>query len=307
MAAWRKTLLIGLSLLLTAGLLAACGGNEGNKGNKGSAEGEKNAGSGGLKPAKLRFYFPGDKPQATDEVWQYVADLTKEKLNATFEINYVNWNDYKDKMKLLQASGDNYDLNFDANWLDFPNAMNRGGYLDLTDLLPEYAPKLSEYYEKEGLLDPIKIKGRVYAAPWTVKKSIKPIVWYRGDLAAKGGYTKDKITTVEELDEYLHAVKKASPQILPISWRPDSWFSDVAQVFLQKYEYENLNFSGLVVKIDDPNHTVIPWEQTEAFKEYVTYVKKWNENGLIPKKSACHQRKRGGLQRRNAWLSHQPD
>jgi putative aldouronate transport system substrate-binding protein len=281
MVTFKRALSLGLSAMLAAGLLAGCGGD---KENKSSASTDNVVDiPAGLAPVTLRFYFPGDKPQATDEVWNYVSEITKDTLNAKFEINFVNWNDYKDKMKLLQASGDNYDLNFDANWQDFTNAMNRGAYLDLTDLLPKYAPKLSQIYNENNLLEPIKIQGRVYAAPWTNKKSIKPIVWYRGDLALKGGYTKDKVTTVEELDEVLHAIKKASPQILPISWRPDSWFSDVAQVFLQKYEYENLNFLGLVTKIDDPKHTVVPFEQTEAFKEYVSYAKKWNEAGLIPK------------------------
>ncbi|MFE4711455.1 MULTISPECIES: DUF3502 domain-containing protein [Paenibacillus] len=282
----KRSAALGLTVLLAGGLLAGCGGGDkesastpsNTEGTK-TSEGQKTE----LKPVTLRFYFPGDKPQATDEVWSYVSELTKDTLNAKFEINFVNWNDYKDKMKLLQASGDNYDLNFDANWNDFSNAMNRGSYLDLTDLLPQYAPKLTETYKEQNLLDPIKVKGRVYGAPWTLKKSIKPIVWYRGDLAKKGGYMKDKVETVEELDEYLHAAKKASPQILPISWRPDNWYSDVAQVFLQKYEYENLNSMGLVVKIDDPEHKVIPWEQTEAFKELVFYAKKWNEAGLIPR------------------------
>ncbi|MFF2092958.1 extracellular solute-binding protein [Paenibacillus sp. NPDC058174] len=280
-----KRIAAGILAAVLAFSLTACGsGNDGNNSSgKGNTKNESASKDGQLKPVTLRFYFPGDKPQATDEVWQYVSELTKDTLNAKFEINYVNWNDFKNKMKLLQSSGDNYDLNFDGNWLDFPNAMNRGGYLDITDLLPEYAPTLYKQYTDNNLLDPIKVNDRVYAAPWTIKKTSKPIVWYRGDLAAKGGYAKDKVETVEDLDAMLHAMKKADPAILPISFRPDNWFGDISRVFQEKYGYEDLNFHGLVVKIDDPKHTVIPWEQTEAFKEYVTYMKKWNENGIIPK------------------------
>ncbi|MBB6674043.1 DUF3502 domain-containing protein [Cohnella nanjingensis] len=286
MARKSKWIAGSMAAALVAVSLTACGGNDKGNDAAGSASGTGDATSAQgekLKPVTLRFYFPGDKPQATDEVWKYVSELTKDTLNAKFEINFVNWNDYKDKMKLLQSSGDDYDLNFDANWEDFPNAMNRGGYLDMTDLLPKYAPTLYKQYTDNNLLDPIKVDGRVYAAPWTIKKTSKPIVWYRGDLAKKGGYTKDKVETVEDLDAMLHALKTASPQILPISFRPDSWFNDIDRVFLEKYGYEDLNFHGLVVKIDDPKHAVIPWEQTEAFKEYVTYTKKWNQDGIIPK------------------------
>ncbi|WP_040951771.1 extracellular solute-binding protein [Gorillibacterium massiliense] len=289
MAKSTKRIAAGLAAAVIAVSLAACSNNNKNSSDNSSSPAGTNATNGSttqgekLKPVTLRFYFPGDKPQATDEVWQYVSELTKDTLNAKFEVNFVNWNDFKNKMKLLQSSGDNYDLNFDGNWLDFPNAMNRGGYLDITDLLPKYAPTLYKQYTDNNLLDPIKVDGRVYAAPWTIKKTSKPIVWYRGDLAKKGGYTKDKVETTEDLDAMLHALKKAQPDILPISFRPDNWFGDVSRVFQEKYGYEDLNFHGLVVKIDDPEHKVIPWEQTEAFKEYVTYMKKWNDDGIIPK------------------------
>ncbi|MBB6730826.1 DUF3502 domain-containing protein [Cohnella zeiphila] len=291
MAKRMKTAAAGLAAAMAVVSLTACssGGNDnGNAASSPAAGASASAGASPsqgekLKPVTLRFYFPGDKPQETDEVWNYVSELTKDTLNAKFEINFVNWNDYMDKMKLLQSSGDDYDLNFDANWEDFSNAMNRGGYLDITDLLPKYAPTLYKEYTDNNLLDPIKVNGRVYAAPWTVKKTSKPIVWYRGDLAKKGGYGKDKVETVEDLDAMLHAIKKASPQIIPFSFRPGTWFNDIDRVFQEKYGYEDLNFHGLVVKIDDPKHTVIPWEQTEAFKEYVSYMKKWNEDGIIPK------------------------
>jgi putative aldouronate transport system substrate-binding protein len=286
MAKNKRRVVAILALALAAVSLTACSGNGNNSaasttgttGVSGSAsQSEK------LKPVTLRFYFPGDKPQATDEVWNYVSELTKGTLNAKFEINFVNWNDYANKMKLLQSSGDNYDLNFDGNWLDFSNAMNRGGYLDITDLLPKYAPTLYKNYTDEKLLDPIKINGKVFAAPWTVKKTSKPIIWYRDDLAKKGGYTKDKVQTVEDMDAMLRAMKKAAPQIVAYTFRPGTWFNDISRVFQEKYGYEDLNFHGMVVKIDDPKHPVIPWEQTEAFKEYVTYMKKWNDDGLIPK------------------------
>jgi putative aldouronate transport system substrate-binding protein len=291
----RRVPAILAALALAALTLTACSGNNSNSASSSSsasssasADSSASASSSAsqseqLKPVTLRFYFPGDKPQSTDEVWNYVSELTKDTLNVKFEINFVNWNDYPNKMKLLQSSGDNYDLNFDGNWLDFSNAMNRGGYLDITDLLPKYAPTLDKEYTDNNLLDPIKVNGRVFAAPWTVKKTTKPIIWYRGDLAKKGGYTKDSVQSVEDMDAMLHAMKKADPKIVAYTFRPGTWFNDISRVFMEKYGYEDLNFHGLVVKIDDPNHTVIPWEQTEAFKEYVTYMKKWNDDGLIPK------------------------
>lgn len=279
-----------MAAILTVSL-AACGNQNAPKtnnestpqptqqSNTASAEPQKEK----LEPVTLRFYFPGDKPLATDDVWKHVSELTKDTLNATFEINFVNWNDYNNKLKLLQSSGDNYDMNFDGNWQDYNNAMTRGGYMDITDLLPQYAPKLYQVYTEKNLLDPIKVNGRIYAAPWTVLKTNKPNAWYRGDLGVKGGYTKDKIETIEDADAYLRAAKKADPSVIPLSWRPDTWNNTIAGMLIAKYEYEDLNFNGLIVKINDPEHKVIPWEQTEAFKEYVYYAKKWNDEGLIPK------------------------
>ena len=96
----------------------------------------------GLNPVTLKFYFFGDKRAETDNVWNTIADKYKDKLNVKFDIGFIPGSDYSNKIVVMAASGDKWDMNFDGDWLSYASMINKGGYLALNDLLPKYAPNL---------------------------------------------------------------------------------------------------------------------------------------------------------------------
>ncbi len=144
---FRKLSLAILATMMMVTVLGACGssGNTNkqsdpaapNTTNKqeqpGSSEGE----------VTLKFYFGGDKKAATDEVWSKISEYVKGKgLNVKFDINFIPFGDFKDKMLVMAASGDNWDMNFDGDWLSYKQMAAKGSYMALNDLLPEHAPNL---------------------------------------------------------------------------------------------------------------------------------------------------------------------
>ena len=85
-----------------------------------------------LKEVTLMFYFGGEKKPAVDEVWNTLSEKYKDKLNAKYEINFIPFNDYTDKLMVMSSSGDDYDMNFDGNWLSYAKMINKGAYLPLS-------------------------------------------------------------------------------------------------------------------------------------------------------------------------------
>ena len=289
----RKLSAVVLLLLMLSGVFAGCNGIQKNgavsDNESGNVKGEQSTmtGSGDteLKEVTLRFYFPGDKKVAVDEVWQAISEKYKDKLNAKFEITHTPWNDYVDKLTVISASGDNYDMNFDANFFAYPKMVNKGAYLPLNDLLPNYAPKRYEAMKASGGLAAATAKGEIMCIPWaiTMNQARKYAIW-RGDLAEKAGMNveKDSIKTIEDFDKMLYEAKKAYPEMNTITWEPYNVLF-LEEIFLNRDEMYNIDFHRFVFDINDPDYKLIPIEQTQAFRDMAVLVRKWYQDGIIPK------------------------
>ena len=166
-----------------------------------------------LEPVTLHFIFYGDKKSATDEVWDAIADYTRDTLNCDFDVQFIAGSDYKNKLTVMAATGDTWDMNFDSNWTGIYQMMAKDAYMNLDELLPEYAPDLYAKYEETGILDSAKNKGHIVCLPWTMTMNNRPFIQWRGDLAEKAGIEvdKDNLNDLEGVDKLLHQLKEAYP------------------------------------------------------------------------------------------------
>lgn len=257
-----------------------------------------------LEEVTLRIYFPGEKKSATDEVWQTVSEQLKDKLNVKFDINFIAFNDYPDKLTVMATSGDTYDMNFDGNWLAYPKMVNKGAYLELNELLPQYAPNTYASLEKAGALEAAKVNGKIMAIPWEMKMNQqKTFLRWRKDVAEKYGmsYAKDSIKTVEDLDKFLtEAQSKIPKDMITFSWDAGD-MSNLQGTLLTRDNMATLDFHTFVFDINDPKCTVIPVEQTKAYKDAADLTKKWVDAGII-QKNLMVDKEQSSAQYRNGKL-----
>lgn len=239
-----------------------------------------------LKEVTLKFYFPSEKRSATDEVWNTIGEKFKDQLNAKFEVNFIPFNDYTDKLTVMSASGDKYDMNFDGNWLSYPRMVNKGAYLALNDLLPKYAPNTYAALQKAGSLQAASVKGNIMCVPWEMKMNQqRQFPHWRQDVAQKAGlnYANESIKTIEDLDKFLHEAKKVVPAELKLfGWDNDD-LGSISRTLLARDEMDVLEFHNFAVSINDDKCTIVPIEQTPAFKEAAKYAKNWTDDGILPK------------------------
>jgi len=274
--------------MLAATLMSACA----KTGNQGVKEPSATGGTSGstseqqLKDVTLKLYFGGDKPAGADAVWAAISEKYKDKLHAKFEVTYIPWGDYSNKLLVMAASGDKWDLNFDAEWLGYAQMINKNAYLPLNEMLPKFAPDLYAKYEASGALEAATVNGKVMSLPWTMKQNHRPFVIWRKDLADAQGLSlpQDGIKTMEELDAFLNEAKAANSgkRIFNIGFT-SGYPYNIGQIMMLKYGLADLNYHGLVFDMNDPAYTIIPFEQTEAFKEAAEWAKKWVDAGIIPK------------------------
>lgn len=231
-----------------------------------------------LEEVTLRFYFFGDSREKVQDVWDTISEKYKKELNVKFEIGFIPGSEYSNKLIAMAASGDDYDMNFDGNWLAYSQMVTKGAYLDLTELLPKYAPDLYAKYQELGVLDAASVDGKIVALPWTMSMNQRPYFTFNTKLAKEAGIPIEdgSVKTFEDVDKVLEQFYAKFPKIEGIG-------EFKAEAIYAKYELVPLNYHNLVYSLKDEKPVVMAFEDTEAYKERAMWAKKWNDAGYISK------------------------
>lgn len=262
-------------------------------------------------PLNLIYYY-GTRVVFKDLklVQDAMSEYMKERINATIELQPIEWASFTEKMNVKNAAGEKYDLCFTSSWANpyYPNVKN-GVLADLTDALPQWAPK---YY---GGLNPAvwlapKVKGKIYGA---VNEQILPTAMgpiARKDLADKYGLDLAKVTKVEDMEPWFDAILEGEGgAVTPMECNYHIWWAS----------YWKLDGPGYgMVRYDDSDITVNHLWDT-AWKDCMALSREWYQAGYYPKEqppsAECqaqikagkyavlfHRAKPGGTAERKAYM-----
>lgn len=228
-----------------------------------------------LEPVTLKIVLFGDKKAETDRVFGVIADTFRDELNCDYQVDFIAGTEYSQKLLVKASAGEAWDLNFDGDWVCYYQMVAREAYMDLTELLPAYAPDVYAKYQQNNVLDACYYDGKLVALPWTMNMNNRPWFTWRQDYAEKAGIeiNPEDINTFDDVYEVLLKFHEAYPDKQTIR---DSSF-DTFMVL------DNLVHLGhqLYVDLTDPTYTVIPVEETDAYMYYAEWGKKCQDAGLI--------------------------
>lgn len=283
-----------LASALCIASLSGCGsdGKNAGSGSDSAQSGAADSGNQGpaaasevsLEPVTLKLWSCSDKYSAQDEILEKFCEKYKDQLNIEkIEYNFVSFGDYEDKMTSLVAGGDDFDGFFVADWMLYSKMANKGAFLPLNDLMQQYAPTLYQTYQDNGSLTACSIDGQLVALPWVNEKSSKAILFYRKDLADQYGVTVGDLKTIEDLDAFLVEAHEKVPNITTFEsgFPRGNTYSDVLAMLNAKYEMDSMNYHMLTFDLNASDIVLEPIEQTEMFKEAVTWMKKWYDEGIV--------------------------
>lgn len=278
------TLLTSL-LLVSSMLFSACGTKETSSTPAPSTKAAETAAAAStpaaLPEVKLSWYFPGGWPQPDqDQVFAEFNKILKAKINATVDFKPLSFGDYDQKMKVIIASGEPYDLNFTSNWLNnYTQNVAKGAYLPLDDLLPKYAPKAFASVPKT-FWEATKVNGKIYGfinqqisartPDVVVLKSVADK--YNLDLKSLSG--KFGPDNLKALEPFLASVHKEEPQ--------RAFITSLSQ-YNEAMGYEAIagfNVPG-VVNYDDSTIKVVNQFETSAVKTFAALMRDWNTKGYL--------------------------
>ncbi len=254
------------------------------------------------KPVVELIYFYGGVVQKDVELVQKaMSDYMRDRINATIKLNTIEWAALSEKMKLKDAAGEKYDLCFTSGWANpYYDAVRNGVYADLTDALPQYAPK---YY---GSLNPSiwlapKVKGRIYAAvnQQIFPSAIGPCACQKV-LADKYGLDLSKLSAPsvpEEMEPWMDKILAGEGgKVIPYWSGYNLWWTALWQLDAPGYGVTNYDDKDLKVwdLWEHPN-----WQKCMAL------TKKWYQKGyLIKELMPTGERDAAVKAGRFGWLYH---
>ena len=288
----KKLFAFVLALVLVFTVFAGCAGGTGSSTGGSSAAGDSDTDSGSesgdalpaldtSEEVELVMYFISDRPAKYDEIEASFNEIFKEKLNCTLKTEWIAWSDYANKYPLLFSSGEKFDLAYTATWLGFSNYATKGGFMNLDELWPTYAPN-NFAQQSNTALSQATIDGHYYVIPglFATYAAFGPI--YR-TVFEDGAVTYDKeITNWEEYEEYMDWVQENTSISLPFGLYSSGFEGD--EFYMNSKGIYTIRGTGwLGVDPYADTFTLIPNYENEYTMEFLEMTKRWSDKGFWSK------------------------
>lgn len=231
-----------------------------------------------LRPATITFYIFDNQGQDNEKILKKVAK--ESGLNITFDFKWVPINEYGRKIKSMLVSREKFDLfachNSNLGSLSFSELLREGYTKDLTDLLPTYAPNISNKLYEYNMIDYIKVDGKLGIIPSVFPKAKRLVASVNKEYIDK--YDIKPIRSLEDYGNFLNIIKQGEDNIIPGAINGGYKLETFAQI----YDYVLLDGATNFVYKED--FKLIPWERTEEFIYSSNLLCEWFKNGYLNKK-----------------------
>jgi putative aldouronate transport system substrate-binding protein len=168
------------------------------------------------KTTQIKAYFLAPKCTGLSEVQDKVNAITEKDINFTVQLNYLDFDSYADKTKLLLQSGDSFDLMLTAGWESptYQTYVGQSALKPLDDLLNKYGSAIKEQ-EQDGYFKSATINGKIYGIPTNRDNAGVTGFVINKKLAEKYNMDFSKFSKPSDIIPYLEIIKKNEPGITP--------------------------------------------------------------------------------------------
>lgn len=115
-----------------------------------------------LEPYTIKWYSLGEKADNHDAVVAKINEYLKKNFNAELDLIVNTNNDHLEKLKLITAAREAFDIAFVST--DYANYVAQEAFYPLKDLLNDYGQDILAQYPT-ALWDSVTIGGEIYAVP----------------------------------------------------------------------------------------------------------------------------------------------
>jgi len=236
--------------------VCACGGKK-----------EETAKTDNGETVKLKWYISVTEPNGFDEVMEEANKYLKEKINVELDLVCVQPADYNQKMNMIMASQEEFDLMWVASNTFEPNVA-KGAFVPLDELL-ETTPDLKALF-KDEVWEAASINGEIYAVPMMQILHTEQGMWFMKSMIDKYDLDMDSVKTIWDLTDIFQTVKDGEDtDFIPTR-------QSIAGLFMP---YMTDLKNGTSLYINDEGKVV---EREEEMKKELELMQEWYKRGFFP-------------------------
>lgn len=288
----RVVCLIVTTIFIFGSMLVGCGAKNVNPGNTAITQGSINETTSTttqeakLDPVDLTWYYGGTTQTDIQSVQDEMNKILKEKINATINLKYFDWGSYDQKMNVINAASENYDICFTASWqaINYYNNVAKGYYLPLDDLLAKYAPNTKAQIP-DKIWNAAKIKGKIYGLINYQICAMTNGFTIQKRYVDKYGIDVSKINKFEDLTPVLDILKTKEKLDTPIQIDR----TGLEQFLIVSFGFDEIGgrHSPGVASFTDSTCKVINQFDTPEYKAHFALMRDWYNKGYIKKDIAA--------------------
>lgn len=193
-----------------------------------------------LPDVNLTWYNIGGAPKDIDLVNDELNKYLKKEINATVEMKFLDWGVYSDRLNVMKAAGDSFDIFFNPGWMSYRQDVAKGYLKDVTELWGQYAPKTKEQLNV-SFVEGSKVNGKNYGIPANKELAHGQGVLIRKDIAQKYNLDLSTIKSYKDLEPMLEVIKAKEPSMIPLNCSKDD-----NMIFALDWDKLNDNVAGVV-------------------------------------------------------------
>lgn len=294
----RVLVLVMLVTLAFNMFLVGCGNKEvaqqGKSGSKEETVAKTEESSGEKEPDKqdpteekveLTYYVPNTPQSDVKTVNDHLNSLIEPEINASVKFNIIDWGAYEQKMNVMMAAGESYDLCFTSTWSNnFYQNVAKGAYLPLDDLLATYAPGTLEVVPQQ-FWEVSKVGGQIYGVNNFQQAAAGFGLLIRKDLADTYGLDWKNLKGYNDITPFLEQVKANEPTVIPFGYdkQKDPF---IRSTTIHGFEGIGDTTSPGWVYLDDDKLTMVNQFDSPEFKEHCALMRDWYKKGYIRQDAA---------------------
>lgn len=238
---------------------------------------QKEVNSTGGKMVTLKWYFPCATQEDNALVFEKANELIGEKLNIRVDFIPIDFGSFDQKMQVVNAARDNYDLVFTSNWLNnYYQNVEKGNIKAISEEeLKEYAPDLYESINPR-LWDGVRVKGEIYGIINQQIFARQAGLYIPEVFREKYNINLDSLTSYDGIENYLKTIHENEPEA--------NQLGGLWHTLRNYYGFELFMGTDLPVAINYKKEgvpQVFNIYDTDEYRKYIHNKRKWMDEGLI--------------------------
>lgn len=231
-------------------------------------------------PVKLVWYSYNPTSPDDDVVFEQLNEYLREKINVEIEPHFLTGNDYKEKVAIQIASGNEVDICFTSSWaVNYMQHAGKGAFAEIGSLMDENAPKLKAFLG-EDILESAKVDGKLYGIPTYKDLATQFVYLVRKDMVEKYGMDVSAVKTYADIEPMLAVIKENEPDMIPMA------YSGQISSLESALPFASLSFNrSFPVGIEyekGADSGIVSLYETDMYMEFAKTMNRWYENGYLP-------------------------